>query len=57
MAKRETKPERHTKEQFTGSRKYAAYRDALNALLDAGVTYTTEQVDKMLEAFLKKEAH
>lgn len=57
MAKKETKPEGHTKEQFIHSHKYAAYRDVLNALLDAGATYTAAQVDKMLEAFLNKEAH
>ena len=41
-----------TKEQILASKKYTNRRDALDAILDDGV-YTIEQVDSLLEKFMK----
>lgn len=37
------------------SKRYSDKRDILNALLKDGVSYTFEQVDKIIGDFLKKE--
>lgn len=42
-----------TKESFLQSERYANHRDLLSALLLENKTYTTEQVDKMIEKYLK----
>ncbi|MCZ9313158.1 MAG: hypothetical protein O0V67_07250 [Methanocorpusculum sp.] len=42
-----------TKEQLLASNKYANRRDALDAILDDGGAYTFEQVDALLEKFMK----
>lgn len=42
-----------TKEQMLASQKYANRRDIINALLVAGKTYTTAQVDALIEKFMK----
>ena len=49
-AKRETL---FTKEQILASKKYANRRDALGAILADGKEYTVEQVESLLEKFLK----
>lgn len=59
MAKPQPQPAaeaKHTKEQFINSTKYAANKDVLNALLQQDKTYTAEQVDQKIKAFLEKEA-
>lgn len=43
----------HTKAQLLASQKYANRQDILNALLEDGKTYTTEQVDVMIRKFMK----
>lgn len=43
----------HTKAQLLASQKYANRQDILNALLENGKTYTTEQVDALIEKFMK----
>lgn len=43
----------HTKAQLLASQKYANRQDILNALLEDGKTYTTEQVDALIEKFMK----
>ena len=42
-----------TKEQILASKKYSNRRDALGAILVDGDTYTFEQVDSLLEKFMK----
>ncbi|MEQ6357884.1 hypothetical protein ABNX05_25130 [Lysinibacillus sp. M3] len=42
-----------TKEQIVKSNKYMARRDALNALLDDGKTYSFTEVDEILKKFDK----
>ncbi len=42
-----------TKEQILASKKYSNRRDVLGAILTDGKTYTLEQVDSLLEKFMK----
>ena len=42
-----------SKEQILASNKYADRRDALDATLDDNGVYTIEQVDSLLEKFMK----
>lgn len=52
--KTETKQETmFTKEQILASNKYVNRRDALGAILVDGDSYTFEQVDSLLEKFMK----
>lgn len=46
----------YTKQQYLKSKKYSEYKDIVQALLKDGKTYTVDQVDKMVDDFLKKEA-
>lgn len=41
------------KSQILTFARYAKRRDLLTALLDESKTYTTEQVDKIIEKFMK----
>lgn len=43
----------YSKEQILGSKKYKNRRDALNAILADGKEYTVEEVDALLEKFMK----
>ena len=43
----------HSKAQLLASQKYAGRQDILNVLLDENKTYTTEQVDKLIDKFMK----
>lgn len=45
----------YTKEQLLRSKKYAARRDLLGALLEDGKAYTLQQVDKEINNFLKRK--
>ncbi|MEG6615388.1 hypothetical protein V6C27_02950 [Peptococcaceae bacterium 1198_IL3148] len=47
----QTKKAKYTKHQLVKSKKYANYRDALNAILADGETYTLIQVDNALKQF------
>lgn len=52
--KTETKQEiLFTKEQILVSKRYSNRRDALGAILTDGERYTLEQVDSLLEKFMK----
>lgn len=52
--KAETKQEvLFTKEQILASKKYSNRRDVLGAILVDSKTYTLEQVDSLLEKFMK----
>lgn len=42
-----------TKEQILSSAKYSNRRDALNVVLSSDKTYTHEQVDSLLNKFMK----
>lgn len=42
-----------TKAQFMSANKYADRKDLVGALLDDKTEYTTEQVDELIEKFLK----
>ena len=42
-----------TKEQILASKKYSSRRDVLGAILVDDKTYTIEQVDSLLEKFMK----
>lgn len=42
-----------TKEQILASKKYSNRRDVLGAILKDDKTYTLEQVDSLLEKFMK----
>jgi len=42
-----------SKEQILASNKYADRRDALDAILEDNGVYTIEQVDSLLEKFMK----
>ena len=43
----------HTKQQLLASEKYASRRDVLSALLEDGKSYTTAQVDALIEKYMK----
>lgn len=43
----------YTKAQLLASKKYANRQDILNALLEDGKTYTTDQVDALIEKYMK----
>ena len=45
----------YTKDQLLRSKKYAARRDLLGALLEDGKTYTAAQVDRENNQFLKRK--
>lgn len=45
----------YTKDQLLRSKKYAARRDLLGALLEDGKTYTAAQVDREINQFLKRK--
>lgn len=42
-----------SKEQILASNKYADRRDALDAIMEDNGVYTIEQVDSLLEKFMK----
>lgn len=44
-----------SKESLLKSERYKNHRDVLNALLKDGAVYTLEDVDKLINLFLKKE--
>lgn len=45
----------YTKDQLLRSKKYAARRDLLGALLEDGKAYTAAQVDREINQFLKRK--
>ena len=44
---------KYTKEQLLLATHYAEKRDLISALLKDGETYSTEQVDKLIENYMK----
>ena len=55
MKKTEDNNVKHTKESIMSSSKYADYKDVINILLDKDTEYSTDEVDKMIDEFLKDE--
>lgn len=53
MAKKEAAAPTFGKAQLLQSKKYAQQKDLLNALLKADHDYTLQEVDNMIEDFLK----
>jgi hypothetical protein len=43
----------YTVEQLVGSKRYANRRDLIRALLDSGKTYTLNEVDGLIEKYMK----
>lgn len=46
----------YSKQQFLSAKKFARQKDLIDALLVDGQAYTTDQVTKIVEDFLKKGA-
>ena len=55
MKKTEDNNVKHTKESIMSSSKYADYKDVINILLDKDTEYSIDEVDKMIDEFLKGE--
>lgn len=45
--------QKYGKEQIVSAKRYAGKQDLLNAILESGQAYTFEQVDKLIEKFMK----
>lgn len=43
----------YTVEQLAASKRYANRRDIISALLDKGKTYTTDEVDALIDKYMK----
>lgn len=46
---------KHAKDSIMSSSKYADYKDVINILLDKDTEYSTDEVDKMIDEFMKRE--
>ena len=44
-----------TKEQLVKSKAFSQHKDALNAILEAGKTYTKEQAERLVSEFLERK--
>lgn len=55
MKKTEDNNVRHTKESIMSSSKYADCKDVINILLDKDTEYSIDEVDEMIDKFLKGE--
>lgn len=53
MAKTEKAAAVYSKEQLAASKKYATKRDIISALLENGKTYTLDEVDALIEKYMK----
>lgn len=51
--KAETTEAVFTKEQLAASKRYAKRRDLIRALLDSGKRYTLDEVDRLIESYMK----
>ena len=43
----------YKKEQLAASKRYANRRDLIRALLDSGKHYTLDEVDRLIESYMK----
>ena len=55
MKKTEDNNVMHTKESVMSSSKYADCKDVINILLDKDTEYSIDEVDEMIDEFLKGE--
>lgn len=55
MKKTEDNNVKHTKESIMSSSRYSDYKDVINILLDKDTEYSIDEVDKMIDDFLKGE--
>lgn len=55
MKKTEDNNVKHTKESIMSSSKYADCKDVINILLDKDMEYSIDEVDEMIDKFLKGE--
>ena len=53
MAKTETAAAVYSKEQLAASKRSATKRDIISALLENGKTYTFDEVDALIEKYMK----
>ena len=53
MAKTEKAAAVYSKEQLVASKRYATKRDIISALLENGKTYTFDEVDALIEKYMK----
>lgn len=53
MAKTEKAVAAYSKEQLAASKRYATKRDIISALLENGKTYTFDEVDALIEKYMK----
>lgn len=53
MAKTEKAVAVYSKEQLAASKRYATKRDIISALLENGKTYTLDEVDALIEKYMK----
>lgn len=53
VAEEKSSAKKYTKEQLIRSFRYARYRDLLGALLQNGKSYTFEEVEVLLNKYLK----
>jgi hypothetical protein len=44
-----------TKEQLVKSKAFSQHKDTLNAILEAGKTYTKEQAERLVSEFLERK--
>lgn len=50
-----TAEEKFNKKQIVSSRRYVGRTDIVNALLDDAKKYSFDEVDKMIDAYMRKE--
>lgn len=55
MKKTEDNNVKHKKESIMSSSKYADCKDVINILLDKDTEYSIDEVDEMIDEFLKGE--
>jgi len=55
LKKTEDNNVKHTKESIMSSSKYADCKDVINILLDKDTEYSIDEVDEMIDDFLKGE--
>lgn len=46
---------KYKKDSIMSSSKYADYKDVINILLDKDTEYSTDEVDKVIDEFMKRE--
>lgn len=55
MSKKEIVETQYSKKQIVNSKRYSNYKDLLQAILKDDENYTTNEVDKKIENFMKRK--